>query len=264
MPGGHRDILDQRDSLGRPLAGSLVLHGLLFASVAAYSLLLQGARERWGDPNSLGGGGFSVTPVDQIPLPQVGGVANPVANDTESRVPAPPKQDQKKRAPAEDPDAISLKTKRLPKKQSDVVASRQRYRSPAEERPNQLYSSTGQAMSNPMFGTRGGSGGVGVGPGSPFGSRYGWYANLLAQRLAQAWRTQDVNPRLAAAPPVIVTFVIQRDGRVGDLRLIQRSGDLSLDNSVLRAVMQASPLPELPRDYQGSSVTVEYWFELKR
>ena len=112
MPGGHRDILDQRDSLGRPLAGSLVLHGLLFASVAAYSLLLQGARERWGDPNSLGGGGFSVTPVDQIPLPQVGGVANPVANDTESRVPAPPKQDQKKRAPAEDPDAISLKTKR--------------------------------------------------------------------------------------------------------------------------------------------------------
>jgi TonB family protein len=105
---------------------------------------------------------------------------------------------------------------------------------------------------------------VGVGPGSPFGTRYGWYANLLAQRLAQSWRTQDVNARLAAAPPVIVTFVIYRDGRAGDLRLIQRSGDLSLDNSVLRAVTQASPLPELPRDYQGNSVTVEYWFELKR
>jgi protein TonB len=266
MPGAaHLDILDQRDSLNRPLAASLVVHALLFASAAAYNLVGERARERWGDPNALGGGGVAITPVSQIPLPTQGGIKNPVANDTESRVPAPPKAAAaKKRAPADDADAISLKTRRMQKKQADIAASSQRYRPLKEDRPNQLYSATGQAMSSPMYGLTTGSGGVGIGPGGMFGTRYGWYERLLRERVARSWRTDDIDPRMQTAPPVIVVFDIMRDGSVRNVRLLQRSGILALDNSAQRAVLQASPFPQLPADFGRDSATVEFWFQLKR
>ena len=266
MPGAaHPDILEQRDSLNRPLVASLAVHALLFASMAAYNLLGDRLRERWGDPNALGGGGVAITPVSQIPLPGMGGITNPVANDTESRVPAPPKQEvAKKRAQAEDADAVSLKTRRAKKRQADIAAATQRYRASKEEKSNQLYSATGQAMSSPMYGLTTGSGGVGVGPGGVFGTRYGWYERLLRERVARAWRTDDVDPRMQTAPPVVVVFDIFRDGSVRNVRLLQRSGNLALDNSAQRAILQASPFPQLPADFNRDSASVEFWFQLKR
>jgi len=267
MPGAaHPDILDRRDSINRPVAASLAVHALLFASAAAYNLVGAHIRERWGDPNALGGGSVAITSVSQIPIITAGGAANPVANDTESRVPAAPPKPQaaSKRAPAEDADAISLKTRRSKKKQTDIAAARQRYRPSKEERPNQLYSTTGQAMSSPLYGLTTGSGGVGLGPGGMFGTRYGWYERLLRERVARAWRTDDVDPRMQTAPPVIVMFEILRDGSVRNVRLLQRSGNLALDNSAQRSVLQASPFPQLPADYNRDSATVEFWFQLKR
>ncbi|MBI4876472.1 MAG: TonB family protein [Acidobacteria bacterium] len=261
----HPDILEQLDTLNRPLAASLAAHALLAGSVVAYNFIGAVARERWGDPTALGGGSVAITSVSQIPVVTPGGLQNPVANDTESRVPAPPRDKAaRKRAPAEDPDAISLKTQRLKKKQSDIAASSQRYRASKEEKPNQLYSATGQAMSSPMYGLTTGSGGVGLGPGGVFGTRYGWYERLLRERVARAWRTDDVDPRMQTAPPVIVVFDIFRDGSVRNVRLLQRSGILALDNSAQRAVLQASPLPQLPSDFSRDSASVEFWFQLKR
>jgi TonB family protein len=262
----HPDILSQQDSLTRPLAASLAAHALFFASVFAYTVIGPRARELWGDPNALGGGSVAITPVSQIPVITAGGMKNPVANDTESRVPAPPPKPEaaRKRQPAEDPDAISLRTAQLKKKQTDIAASRQRYRPLKEERPNQLYSATGQAMSSPMYGLTTGSGGVGVGPGGAFGTRYAWYERLLRERVARAWRTDDVDPRLQTAPHVIVTFEIVRDGSVRNVRLLQRSGNLALDNSAQRAILQAGPFPQLPADYNRDSASVEFWFQLKR
>jgi TonB family protein len=119
-------------------------------------------------------------------------------------------------------------------------------------------------MSSTMFGGMSGSGGVGVGAGSPFGSQYGYYVDLLRQRVSEKWRTQDVDPRLQTAPPVIVSFDIQRDGTVSNIRLLQRSGTSTLDFSAQRAIMEASPLPPLPAGYTGRFATIEFWFQLKR
>jgi protein TonB len=261
----HPDILDQQDSLRRPFAASLGAHALLFASVVVYNFVGAGLRERWGDPNAFGGGSVAISSVSQIPVITPGGIRNPVANDTESRVPAPPKQEAaRKRAPVEDPDAVSLKSNRFKKKQTDIAAAAQRYRAQKEERPNQLYSATGQAMSSPMYGLTTGSGGVGVGPGSVFGTRYGWYERLLRERVARAWRTDDVDPRMQTAPTVIVVFDIARDGSVRNVRLLARSGNLALDNSAQRAILQSSPFPQLPGDYNRDSASVEFWFQLKR
>ena len=44
----------------------------------------------------------------------------------------------------------------------------------------------------------------------------------------------------------------------------QSSGNRSVDNSALRAVLSSSPMSALPSNYSGGSVTVEFWFEFRR
>ena len=264
MP-GHVDILDERETLGRPFLGSVALHGLVVGTMVALSLAHNSGSERFGDPNSLGGGAVGITPVSKIPLPAQSGLVNPVANDTESRVPTPPPKPQaRERVKEPEKDAIPIKSRQKKKRPSQVASSRQKYRPSYADRSGQLYSASGQAMTSPLYGTTG-SGGVGVGKGgSPFGTRYGWYEQIVRERVARAWRTQDVDPRVQAAPIVIATFEIQRDGSIRNLLLLQRSGMLTLDNSAMRAVMEASPFPPLPTGYEKDSAKVELWFELKR
>ncbi len=261
----HRDILAEQDSLKKPLIGSVVFHGVLFASLALYSTQFGAAKVLWGNPNALGGGSVAITPVSQIPMPPRGGFINPVANDTESNVPAPPKpKPQPKQAPAPAEDAIAIK-QRTPAKKTGQQTAHQRQR-PTQQpaRTHQLYSSSGAAVSSPMYGSTSGGGGVGVGTGSPFGHRYGYYEEILRQRVASKWRTAEVDPTLRTAPPVIVSFEIQRDGRVRDVRFLQRSGNSTLDYSAQRAILEASPFPPLPAGFERNSAAVEFWFQLER
>jgi hypothetical protein len=49
---------------------------------------------------------------------------------------------------------------------------------------------------------------------------------------------------------------------VKDIKIYQTSGNLSMDNSGLRALMASNPMPALPPDYHGSYVTVLFDFDL--
>jgi protein TonB len=189
---------------------------------------------------------------------------NPLANDTESSVPqAPPKPKPVERATEPEPDAIPLKSRSPQKKPAPKAASRDQFRVPGSERANQLSSSSGQALTSPMIGMTG-SGGIGVGTGSPFGSRFGYYVDLLRQRVGEKWRTTDVDPRVQTAPPVVVTFTIHRNGSVSGVRIAQRSGNAVLDTSAQRAIYDAAPLPPLPAGFERDSATIEFWFQLRR
>lgn len=259
----HSDILDERERLRNPLLGSLLLHGALLTAGLVSGYIANRAREIWGDPNSLGGGSVTITPVSKISLPSRAGRPNPVANDTESSTPPPPPKPEAAKKVEPDRQAVEIKSRNAPKRQSDEAASKQRYRPQREEASNQLYSATGQALTSPMFATTG-SGNVGVGSGNPFGNRFGAYAALLRDLVGRKWRTNDVDSRLQTAPTVIVTFELQRDGTVRNVRILQRSGNYALDMSAQRAVVEASPLPPLPREYERDSANIEFWFELKR
>lgn len=262
----HVDILEERDSLRRPLFASLALHAALFGSIASYHSLSSQGRILWGTPHSLGGGGsVAITPIRQIPLPGRSGPVNPVAHDTESRVPAPPKPQARKTTQAAERDAIEIPSRKPAKPQTQTARGRRTtYRPVTPDRPNQLYSEAGQALTSPMFGSQMGTGGVGVGPGSAFGSRYGWYRDLIETRVAQKWRTDEVDPRIQTAPPVIVTFDILRNGQVRNVTILQGSGNRALDYSAQRAVYEASPFPQLPAGYERQEARIEIWFLLKR
>jgi len=257
----HVDILEQRDSLKRPFTVSVAMHAALFGGIAAYTMIGAHNHVSWGNPHSLGGGSVGINAVSQIPLPARSGAANLLANDTESRVPMAPKP-QQKAAQAPQPDAIALRGRQT-RERPKPLNKYQQYR-PMGDRPNQLYSSSGQALSSNMFGAQTGTGGVGIGPGSAFGERFGAYRDLLEQRIAQKWHTEDVDPRLQVAPPVIVTFDILRGGAIRGVRILGTSNNSTLDYSAQRAIFEAAPFPPLPAGYDRDSAQIEIWFQLKR
>jgi TonB family protein len=49
-----------------------------------------------------------------------------------------------------------------------------------------------------------------------------------------------------------------------NIQIVQSSGIASLDYSAKRAIQDASPLPELPREFERDSANVEFTFQLQR
>jgi protein TonB len=190
---------------------------------------------------------------------------NRVANDSKSQVPEPITKPERKpkAAEKEQEDALPLKSK-PPQKSSSDDSYRNPRTKPSPQSDNQLTSRVGQAASSPLYAPAPGSGGVGVGDGTPFGSRFGAYAALIRDRVAQKWHTEQLDARIRSLPAAIVTFDIQRNGQTTNVRVVQSSGNVTLDYSAQRAVMDASPFEPLPAAYSGSSATIEFWFSLKR
>ncbi len=261
---GHADILDQPESLGRPILGSVVLHGAIFGTLLFWGAVISGHHESWGDANSGGPGSVAINVVNKIPMPSRSGIVNPLANPTESAVPTPPPAAKaQRRAPPEEPDAVPIQSKTHPKTSEIARSAQNTWRAKQQDQPNQLYSQAGQALVTPMMGQTG-SGGVGIGQGSPFGNRFGNYVMILKQRVAEKWHTNDVDQRIHSLPPAIVTFDLQRDGSVKNVRVVQSSGNSALDFSAQRAILDASPFPPLPGGYERNDANVEFWFELRR
>lgn len=259
----HADILDEADSLNKPLVGSVALHAAIFGTLLLWGVVLARHPETWGGQNP-GGGSISINVVNKIPLPARSGIVNPLANPTESAVPTPPPAAKaKKQVAREEPNAIPIKS-RTHNKPAEVARSAQNnWRAKQQDRPNQLYSAAGRALVSPMVGQVG-SGGVGVGEGSPLGNRFGNYVIILRQRVAEKWHTTDVDSRIHTLPAAIVTFDLMRDGSVKNVHVAQSSGNPALDYSAQRAIYDASPFPPLPAAYERNDATVEFWFELRR
>jgi protein TonB len=199
--------------------------------------------------------------VKSIPIPQRQGRENLVAEDTDNE--APRKVEKENRPKRIDDEGIALdKVKRKVVKKKSEQAVLRRYL-PEEDLKDRLQTTTGRAATTPMFAVPN-AGNLGTGTNDPFGDRFGWYAKLLRDAIARKWRTDDVPQNIRSLPAAVVTFTIQRDGKVVDVRIVQASGNYALDNSAKRAVMEAAPFQPLPPQFERSSATVELLFELKR
>jgi periplasmic protein TonB len=261
----HPDILDRRESLRGPFWGSLAFH-LSLAGIAAGYAWTGPKRIQWGDPSGGGLGSVAVNPVASIPLPSRSGPTNPVANDTESLVPAPPpKAKPQPKAKAVEPDAISLKSKNAKKREdrAAVWSPPNKYAEKNPPRENQLTSTAGQRMNSEFIGKAGGGEGIGI-TDSPFGTQFGEYAGRLRSQVARNWNKTGLD-RVGSTPIAAIVFTVRRDGSLvtESVKVSRSSGNRALDLSAQRAVMDAAPFPPLPPQYKGSDVTLELEFQLR-
>ncbi len=254
------DILDERDPLGFPFIGSILVHSSVVALLFFGWFWMNQRRETLGDINAGGGPAYTVSPVHTVPIPKRDAPLNPVANDTQSMVPtAPAKQDLEKKQPIPDKNVVEIPDKL--QRPAEKPQKKQQWYEPTPD--NQVFSHARQAVSNPMYGAQTGSGQVGVGPNTPLGNnRLGWYAELIRQRIAQNWNTNGLDSRTQSVP-AIVSFTIMRDGTVRSPQIVQSSGNPSIDNTALRAVYSSSPLPGLPGQITDSYITAQFTFNLR-
>ncbi|HTP89724.1 MAG TPA: TonB family protein [Bryobacteraceae bacterium] len=257
----HADILEQSDSLRRPLLASAIFHVSFLGLATIYTFWMAHVSHEnsWGSV-APGGGAVEVSAVKSIPIPGRTGRVNPLANDTESQIPEPPPEKKaEKRQPKPDLNEIPLWKEKPIRDQQQTVARRNL--PPQQYRENQLYSTLGQAANNPMYNMPHGGGSIGVGAGV-FGQQYGWYASLIAQRIGEKWLTGGLDPR-AQSTPAVVSFQIRRDGSVNTPVVMQSSGNYNIDSSAQRAVVMAAPFPPLPAGYNGDTAGVEIRFNLR-
>jgi TonB family protein len=256
---GYMDMFDQRDSLRKPFIGAVTVH-LALAGIVILSAWLKGSVNPFGAKNA-GGAAVGIEAVNSIPLPHHGDT-NPLANDSPSEVPQEPaKQERIKREPVSK-DAIPIKSKNAKKAPKETAASPSKFRSFEEIDPNKVYSKQPQAVSTPMF-QASGAGQIGLGENTTLGSRFGEYAARIRQLVSEQWHTAEIDASIKTAPTVIVNFELMRNGSVRGVRIVQSSRIPSVDFSVRRAIEDAK-LPPIPPEFDKSSATVEFMFELKR
>jgi protein TonB len=258
----HADILDRPEPLARPFWVSLTMHLVVLGGLT-FGAWADRHRINMGSPTGGGMGGMLVNPVATIPLPNRGGPVNPVANDTQSQVPTPPTPKEKikpiPKVKAPPSDATPLKSdKAQTKRQAGAQPQPQinKFRDQQKYNDSQIYTPGGQRASNPMYQVQGG-GGVGLGDNSPFGEEFGAYANIIRDNIASAWKPM----RIGGNPSVVVTFTIQRNGSITNVKIASSSGNQSLDFSAQRAVLDAQ-LPPLPDKFPRNRAEVQMKFEL--
>jgi TonB family protein len=127
--------------------------------------------------------------------------------------------------------------------------------------PNSPPNATAVGETGDQAGRRGGSEGTALGT-TAFGSHiagvdnpdftYGYYLDRLLSLIDANW----VRPSIGGGAYAIVTFHINRDGSLSDLRVAQSSGYNSFDLAALRAVQNAAPFPPLPRAYNHDDLGI--------
>ncbi|MFZ1051642.1 MAG: TonB family protein [Candidatus Sulfotelmatobacter sp.] len=258
----NAEIFFEHDSWGRALAWSAGFHAVVTALIVFYSFVFTGSRgQGWGTGGS--GDAMGVTLVSSVPLPATPAqTQNVLANESKGVTKSQPKVEEK------EPDAIEIQGKNSKVKPKKPPSPTKAKPQPApEEETNQVAFGEGGPVSGPYgsFAAGGAKGGFGVtGSGGDFGTKYGWYVQVIQRKVSENWLKYEVDPRITSAQRVYITFDVARDGHPSNVQVEQSSGVPSLDISAVRALQRIDTFGSLPPDYSGSKISVEYWFDYKR
>ncbi len=119
-----------------------------------------------------------------------------------------------------------------------------------KSRPGDQPNGSGLSSSGSGPTTLGGAPGQGGG-GVVRGLEFIMYTEQVKQQVKKSWIVTEKKPGLTAT----VRFGVQPDGEVFAIELVKRSGDRAFDESVVRAVNKANPLPPPPQTYQQEFAT---------
>src|SRR5256885_4102844 len=86
---------------------------------------------------------------------------------------------------------------------------------------------------------------------------YTIYIQNMNRLIGQHWTRPEVKPGTFA----IVSFAIDRDGTIRDVKVETPSGNPLYDRSAQRALLETSPLPPLPFAYSGTFLGVHLTFK---
>lgn len=251
------------DGLRKPFLWSVTLHALLFTSLAV-STLLSHRGDMWGGP---GGSSVTVGLVGSLPgvnLPRPEAVTTSRVVDTSKGLyKSEPKPKEVETDAQKIPEFTKEKAPHYVTRPSKILEDKTP--PPANAVP---YGGGGSpALPYSQFtmngATQGGMGFTGPG-GGDFTGRFPTYVDGVRNRISSNWLQSTVDPSIRWAPRAQFTFQILRDGTVTNVQMMQSSGNRSVDNSALRAILSSSPMSALPSSYSGSSVSVEFWFEFRR
>ena len=254
---------DRKDRLGAPFAGALGLHAAIIGSLV-FSLWLTHRMHgnNWGQDMTAGAIQASlVSSAPSIPLPSTHPPTdNVLATESPSPAPAIP---EKKQIAAPDLKAIPLAAKQPDKPKPLPPKPQQQEQKHPQAPPQQNRANYGeQAPSNQprsMASNQSPNNPVSVGEGD-FGSRFGWYVNVINRKVRENWYIQEVDPSTPAGRQAVVAFSISRDGSPSNFQIVRSSGIQSLDTSAIRAAQRVDSFGPLPPGYNGSSVSVAYTF----
>jgi protein TonB len=280
------DIYGHREAMAPSLTFSIAMHAALLACVVFLPAVLSHGGESWGNngSGSASGGAISAHLVSGIPLPPNPDAKpeNVLANESKGLAQSLPTPAAKVK---EDEHAIAIPDKdskiKPPKQKTATEATvpglakqKPSLATPTREQPretavveNRVPFGQGGPVAGPYTTFQSGStaGGMKFGEGGTgsFGSRFGWYTDVVARKVHQAWEG-EVNPSVESAKRVYILFDISKSGTPSNVRIEQSSGIPSLDQSAVRALQRIDTFGPLPQGYSGSFVSVEFWFDYRR
>jgi len=244
---------------------SFFFHIALFG-LTIFAVWIQRSGQAWG---SVGGGDDSSVKVSLvtsagIPMPQP-------TNITDSGVVDPTKTLHKEE-PLPPPPEIKSDATPIPKfeKEKPLPPSKKSkvFEKKTPEPDNAVPGKGGSpslpsGFNNTPGPLNGGVSAKGEG-GSDFAGRYPWYTEAVRRAISQNWIQTTIDPAVRAArnAKTTITFSINRDGTVRNIRITQSSGNRSMDDSAQRALLSIDHFPPLPADYSGRYVDVIFDFDL--
>jgi protein TonB len=254
------DLLDQPEGLGTPFAKSTGLHLLVVGALIGYGFvhnLLHGTE--WG-ANFSQQGAIQATLVSSaaLPLPQDHPPTdNVLATETPSVAPA---LDEQKTQPLPLPDAIPIPEKQTPVKpqaKQKPVAPPQHQPPPKPQNKANYGEAAPANIPRSTASNTNANSPIAV-TGGDFGSRFGWYVDVIKRKVAQVWYLREVDPGTPAGATVYIQFTVARDGSPGNVSIATPSSSPSLNYSCLHAVQRVDTFGPLPSGYNESSLNVLY------
>ncbi len=112
--------------------------------------------------------------------------------------------------------------------------------------------------------TIGSSGSIETGPSGTGGAstiKDKIYYNLIWQRIRSAWVLTEGAVKGKKDLKTIVAIRINRNGQIEDIQFEKKSGNPALDESAMRAVKKANPLPPFPPGMEGNKIDVGLVFD---
>ncbi|MEI6126006.1 MAG: TonB family protein, partial [Pseudomonadota bacterium] len=142
------------------------------------------------------------------------------------------------------------------KKEEAETSSDEKKQAAAKEGPQKPQTTSGSeeqktdsAAENTPPATGGGGG------GGTTNLRFSLYYRTIWNKIQQAWVLPPYDKKSGHLETIVV-ITISREGKILGMEFEKKSGDENLDNSVIRAIKKADPLPPFPPDLKESVMEI--------